>query len=205
MHSVRSTRFLYFQFPASCRPALKGWGKGCPGCGGGAACALREGEPTPSIPLPVPLSLPGRDLFDDRETFRVNLLILGLGSGLFFPGLPTAQPHLSTLLLPGAAASPQHTANLYLWIYLFVSSWVLEGEEEARRWGDTVQLAQAPGSRPLLRAHKGHARRSPATLRRVRWLRRGGGGRRKGRMRCGLDPLLSPLALHQRKLAKAWD
>lgn len=105
--------------------------------------------------------------------------MLGLGSGLFSPALPMAQPHLSMLLLLGAAASPQHTANLYLWIYLFVSSWVREGEEGARRWSDTVQLAQAPGSRPLLRAHKGHARRSPATLRRVRWLRRGGGGRRK--------------------------
>lgn len=149
------------------------------------------------------LSPPGRDLFDGRETFRVNLLMLGLGSGLFSPGLPMAQPHLSTLLLPGAAASPQHTANLYLWIYLFVSSWVREGEEGARRWGDTVQLAQAPGSRPLLRAHKGHARRSPATLRRVRWLRRGGGGRGKGTMRTRPPPF--PFALHPRKIAIAWD
>lgn len=87
--------------------------------------------------------------------------MLGLDSGLFSPGLRMAQPHLSMLLLSGAAASPQHTANLCLWIYLFASSWVRGEEDGARRWGDIVQLAQAPGSRPLLRAHKGHARRSP--------------------------------------------
>lgn len=54
---------LDFQFPASCRPAGMDWGKGCPGRGGGAACELREGEPTAVIPLPVSLSPPGRDLF----------------------------------------------------------------------------------------------------------------------------------------------
>lgn len=117
--------------------------------------------------------------------------MLGLGSGLFSPGLRVAQPHLSTFLLSGAAASPQHTANLCLWIYLFASSWVRGEEDGARRWGDIVQLAQAPGSRPLLRAHKGHAHRSPATLRRVRWLRRGRGGRRKGRMRARPPPSFS--------------
>lgn len=196
-----------FPIPCVLPPGLVGWGKGCPRRGGGAACALREGEPTPSIPLPVLLSPPGRDLFGDPGTFRgsvkVNLLMLGLGSGLFSLGLRMAQPHLFTILLSGAAASPQHTANLCLWIYLFASSWVRGEEDGARRWGDIVQLAQAPGSRPLLRAHKGHARRSPATLRRVRWLRQGGGGRRKGRNQARPPPF--PLALHPRKSAAAWD
>ncbi|XP_036040233.1 uncharacterized protein LOC118581948 [Onychomys torridus] len=76
-----------FPIPCVLPPGLVGWGKGCPRRGGGAACALREGKPTPSIPLPVLLSPPRRDLFGDPGTFRgsvkVNLLMLGLGSGLF--------------------------------------------------------------------------------------------------------------------------